>query len=400
MFDIEKNILAEKKRYLTFARQHEHKQLFIYGAGRMAKPLFLFLKKNGVKIKAFCVSDKYLNKKEECGLPIIQVDELNRYIGEKAVFLGVNSRLNQEIVEKLKAYKINDIMESTEYLRYFGEYQYDFYMNPMLEITTKIGCAVNCKYCPQDVLIKSYLQTGKESKYMSLDVFKQCIDKVPLNTLIGFAGFTEPFFNKDCLDMIMYVKERGYKINLFTTLRGVTQNIMEKITDIQFEEFVLHVPDNEGYSNIPITEEYLSFLDIVVNAKKPNGEVFIDYVCSQGTIPDIIRDHLGDNVRIFISLLDRAGNLKDGNLFGKRNLSGSLECEMSRVINHNVLLPDGRVVLCAQDYAMKHILGNLAEAEYQDVINGNEARKIIQCMHDKNDKSILCRNCSLAYRVD
>ena len=396
---IEENIQKEKVRYLKFCEENKEKKIYIYGAGRMAKPLYLFLKENKVEIEAFCVSDTSVNKKTEYGLPIIELKELE---GEKeiAFLLGVNPRLNKEISETLYTKGFTCMLCSTEYLRYFGTYQYEFFKNPMMEITTKIGCAVNCKYCPQGVLLKNYFKSGKEEKYMSFNTFKKCIDKMPINVLIEFAGFTEPFFNKECTEMILYAANRGHKVNLFTTLRGMNKQIFEKIKDVQFEEFVLHVPDNENNANIPITEEYLELLDLIVSAKKPNGEDYIDYACAQGTIPSIIKEHLGENIRIFISLLDRAGNMDDEILFRKRDVSGCLQCETSSTINHNVLLPDGRVTLCAQDYGLKHILGNLLEASYEEVVYGKEAKQVMKCMRDKNDKSILCRNCSLAYVVD
>ncbi len=125
----------------------------------------------------------------------------------------------------------------------------------------------------------------------------------------------------------------------------------------------------------------------------------VDYACSQGKVPENIKEHLGDNVRIFISLLDRAGNLDDQCLFKKRGISGKICCDISKTINHNVLLPDGRVVVCAQDYGMQHVLGNLREKTYEEIISGKEAKNIISCMDNLADTSILCRNCSLARQV-
>lgn len=400
MSKIEEKINKEKERYIKFIDANRGKNIYIYGAGRMAKPLYLFLKENGININGFCVSNKRINKKEEYGIPILQINEIKKSKEDEIFLFGVNSRLNKEIEKILKEHGFNNFLYSTEYLRYFGTYQYEFFENPMMEITTKMGCAVNCKYCPQDVLLKNYFKTGNEEKYMSFETFKTCIDKMPENVLIEFAGFTEPFFNKECLRMVLYASKKGHKLNMFTTLRGMTIEIFEQLKNIQFEEFVLHVPDNEKYANIPITDEYLELLDLIVEAKKPNGEDYIDYACAQGSIPEIIKDHLGDNVRIFISLLDRAGNIEDDRLFGKRNIQGKLQCETSLTINHNVLLPDGRVTLCAQDYGLKHILGNLLESTYEEVVYGEEAKQILDCMCNENDMSILCRNCSLAYVVN
>ena len=400
MNSIEIKLQDDQRRYLEFAKKHKGKKFFIFGAGRMAKPLFLFLDKNGIKLEAFCVSNKALNKSNEYNIPIIEIDEIYEDKDNVAFFLGVNPKLNLEIEQLLQEKGFINYILSTEAIRNYGEERYEFFKNPMMEITTKIGCEVNCKYCPQEVFLKKYFETRCEDKMMSFETFKTCIDKMPKNVLIEFAGFTEPFFNPECVDMILYAYGRGHKVSLFTTLRGVNKEILEKILDVQFEEFVLHVPDEEGYSVIPITEEYLKLIDKLVTVKKANGEEFVDYISSQGTIPEIVKEHLGNNVRIFTMLTDRAGNLSDEVLYSKKNLRGRIRCELSSTINHNILLPDGRVTICSQDFGLKHVLGNLLESTYDEVVNGNVARHILACMDDINDTSILCRDCCQAYVLD
>lgn len=401
MEKFEEKLLADKKRYIDYINQNRDKfdHIFVYGAGRMAKPFAQFLKENGILIDAFCVSDRSLNRKAELGIPILQIDDLkvNR---ERTVFLlGVNPRLNSEVSAILQKHGYSNVIHSTEYIRYYGKYQYDFYMNPMIEITTRTGCVINCKFCPQKSFLKNYFQTGNEDKIMRFETFKKCIDKTPDNTIVEFAGFTEPFLNPECIKMLEYAKEKGRKINLFTTLVGVKKEMLPMIRDIEYGEFVLHVPDVEEYAKIPITEEYLELLDFVVKAEKPSGMPLVDYACSQGEIPLLIKRYLGDDIRIFISLLDRAGNLEDEHLYRKRNIRGQICCDVSKTINHNVLLPDGRLVLCAQDYGMRHVLGNLLEESYEDIINGDVAKNVVSCMNHSDDTNVLCRNCSLARQI-
>lgn len=398
----EEKLSADKQRYLDFFHRNPERfdKVFVYGAGRMGKPLALFLQENGISVDAFCVSDRTLNRKEEHGIPIVQIDDLNVDGGRTVFLLGVNPRLNAEITDILRGYGYDNIVPSTEYIRYYGKYQYDFYRNPMLEITTKVGCAINCRFCPQDSFLKNYFRTGNEDRVMSFETFQTCIDKTPENILIEFAGFTEPFLNGECLKMLEYAKEKGRKMNLFTTLVGMKKEMLSAVTDIDYGEFVLHVPDVEEYAKIPVTEEYLELLDLVVKAKKPGGEPLVDYACSQGEVPALIRQHLGDDIRIFISLLDRAGNLEDECLYRKRDIRGRICCDVSRTINHNVLLPDGRVVICAQDYGLRHVLGNLLEVSYEDIVNGDTAKDIVSRMDCLDDTGILCRSCSLARRIE
>jgi radical SAM superfamily enzyme YgiQ (UPF0313 family) len=61
---------------------------------------------------------------------------------------------------------------------------------PTLEITTKLGCSLACRFCPQDRLVKSY-PTGAV-RLMSLDEFRVVADKLPPRVRIDFSGMAEP----------------------------------------------------------------------------------------------------------------------------------------------------------------------------------------------------------------
>lgn len=390
----QKSIENEKKRYIEFIDCNNERNIFIYGAGRQAIPLAEFLKREGIAISGFCVTKKDNNRDYELGYKVYGIDELE-YTNDSVCFIsGVKPLLNEEIRKILLNHGYTKFLESTEYIRYIGEYGFYFYTNPVLEITTRLGCSINCRFCPQSTFITKYQEKKNVVNELSLDNFKNCIDKVPSNTIIEFAGFTEPFLNNDCIKMVEYANEAKHKLNMFTTLVGVNDEIVERIASIYFEEFVLHVPDEEGYSNITLDDNYLKKLDYFLNKKKPNTNTpFVDYVCSQGRIPNIIYERLQNKTRVYISLHDRAGNLEEENLYKKRNITNRIKCELSHNLDHNVLLPDGRVVLCPSDYGMKHVLGNLIDNSYDEIINGTEMKIIKKRMSEEKDDTILCRNC-------
>lgn len=73
---------------------------------------------------------------------------------------------------------------------------------------------------------------------------------------------------------------------------------------------------------------------------------------------------------------------------------------MANDINHNVLLPDGRMVLCSNDWGMKHILGNLLDQSYQDIIQGKEAQYVRSVMKKKENGFIICKKCFQAIAVE
>lgn len=64
---------------------------------------------------------------------------------------------------------------------------------------------------------------------------------------------------------------------------------------------------------------------------------------------------------------DRAGNLENkDNKLASKHLSGKIACSRSRILNHNVLLPDGSLVLCCNDFGLDYVLGNLNTDTYDD----------------------------------
>jgi len=129
-----------------------------------------------------------------------------------------------------------------------------------IEITTRVGCKVNCEYCPQDKFIKEYSKISNVTQ-LSFDVFKKCIDKVPKNIYIVFSGFSEPWLNPECTKMILYANKNKYKIMIYTTGIGMTESDIDLIKKIPFKDFTVHLPENRGYTKIKIDQNYLQILN-------------------------------------------------------------------------------------------------------------------------------------------
>lgn len=276
---------------------------------------------------------------------------------------------------------------------------------PSIEITTVIGCRVNCKYCPQTALLKAYFRDNpnRESK-MTFETFKKCIDKMPDNTTIIFSGAAEPMLNDLVYDMILYAnaKKKG-AIRLLTTLEGMTLEGFERIQDVPFESVVLHAPDSENYAKIKMDENYFKLLDAVIKKNKRNGEPFVDYCNCQGTFhPDFLA-HVSKDIKGIDQktlLHDRAGNIKNDGVLYTKQLKGMMLCGGSfPVLNHFMLLPDGSVCLCCMDFGMKHVLGNLLEMSYKEICHSNELKEVERGMLWDDSKDILCRNCSYGRKV-
>ena len=105
-----------------------------------------------------------------------------------------------------------------------------YYQMAYIEITTVIGCRVDCDFCPQPLLMDKYsIKNNVENinyvnpVMMSFETFKICIDKIPKRLLIIFIGFAEPFLNPECIKMIIYAHNSGHLVRVFSTLANLRQ---------------------------------------------------------------------------------------------------------------------------------------------------------------------------------
>jgi FkbM family methyltransferase len=280
--------------------------------------------------------------------------------------------------------------------RFGGKDRWRNSIAPTMEFTTSIdtqnGCVVDCVFCPQRTLQKSY----KGERFMTLDNFKKAVDKLPQEVRVTFAGFTEPWLNKDCTDMVLYAHEKGHPISIFTTGIGMSIDDIERIKHIPFAGnpngcFTLHLPDQERKAKHPITKRYI---EVIEHFGKIQNEIHNFTTMCMGTVHEDVR-HVFSSAPVY-DMWSRAGNLV-GEMIMKPELlerksewriadhgNKPMTCGCLEKMYHNVMLPNGDVSLCCMDYGLKHILGNLYEQNYEDIVPENN-----QCFE-------LCRLCENA----
>jgi len=265
-----------------------------------------------------------------------------------------------------------------------------------MEITPVIGCRVQCSFCPQSLLMDRYQDENNLEKItfakpvmMSFSTFKTCIDKLPSDVLIRFSGFSEPWLNPECTRMLLYAFEKGHSIKVFSTLVGMTVKDVELFKHVPFTHFRIHLPDSQLYAKIAINKNYLQVLDKIISSDIPN------LICmTMGDLPPKIQQIVGvKNPRP--KMQDRAGNNETGERTTKKY--GPLLCGRAfkngvNTLDDNVLLPNGDVCLCCQDYGMDHVIGNLVSSDYSSLFQSKEFQNVLDKM-SKHDSDIMCRVC-------
>ena len=251
---------------------------------------------------------------------------------------------------------------------------------PTMEFTTSIdtknGCVVDCVFCPQRTLQKAY----KGERFLSLDNFKKAVNKIPQEIRVTFAGFTEPWLNPKTTDMLLYAHQEGHPISVFTTGIGMDIDDIERIKNIPYAGnpnggFVLHLPDQERKAKHPITERYI---EVIEKFGEVHSQIQNFTLMCMGTVHESIR-HVFTDAPSY-QMWSRAGNLLGESIMKPELLNlkddyksiyhgeQSMTCGCLEKLYHNVMLPNGDVSLCCMDYGLEHILGNLFEQTYEEII--------------------------------
>lgn len=248
-------------------------------------------------------------------------------------------------------------------------------------------CVNQCRYCPQDVLKANYIGT----KTLSLEKYKLMVDKLP-RSCISIAGFSEPFSNKDCIEMIDYVRNKHIVI-VYTSLIGMTLEMYQRLRRMpHVRGLTVHVPDKEGNTKVNITEEYKEVLKYIVQ-NPPGPWCKFDFSLHGSQVhPDILSIV---NIKPFFRIHDRAGTLQtdDCTVHKVHWQSGAIQCSNGfSAIESGIIMPNGNVHLCCMDFGLKYKLGNLLDQSWEEIMQ-SPIRKRMAEDRETGCHDDICRRC-------
>lgn len=261
-----------------------------------------------------------------------------------------------------------------------------------------------CRFCPQDRLAKSYPKG--DPRDLTLDGFRTVLDKLPRHVRIDFSGMAEPWLNPHATAMVIAAFEQGCSLALYTTLQGMHPDdatlligrFGRRITPET--PWVIHLPDGDGnMTGWKPTQTYRETLRRFLafhETQRPPGLGFMT-MSADGLIAAPLRDLLPAPLRPFQGV-SRAENLdrdafRPGALLDAVRRERALLCASTPFLDHNVLLPNGDVLLCCMDYGRRHVIGNLFRQSYEEIHAGPVMGAIrVQAM-TPSDGDLLCRRC-------
>ncbi|MGL3104752.1 SPASM domain-containing protein [Bradyrhizobium sp. BR 1432] len=257
----------------------------------------------------------------------------------------------------------------------------------VLEVTTTTGCVVGCSYCPQDKFaLRQRAVSG--AKHLRLDDFKKCLARVPTIVDISFAGYSEPWLNPACTDMVEHAYASGHGIRVSTTLVGMNGRDLRRLQALHFRVFLVHVFDDGSYMNSRLVRgEYVDLVRQLVEADISSmlfmvvGDVHPDLV-------EIIPE------KALVRSRPHSAEVHPDIVEAGHSIAGAVTCADERY-HRNLLLPNGDVTLCCMDFERRHVLGNLLRDEYKDLFEGPAFGEISARMAGK-EGFLLCRMCESA----
>ena len=377
--------------------QKDSQKIYLFGAGQTGQIVYNLCEQNKINVQGFCVTDTRTNKTVYNGLPVLDVRELAANDKSVLLVICVIERGEKKIERICRDLGFENVVSAPNDILLYDDWNQRRFNSPIVEVTSKIGCAVACKFCPQSALLQSYFKDDKKRKSkMTLADFKGYLSALPPDVILDFSGFVEPFLNEESLDMMEYASQTRHDITLFTTFMGLKIDAFDRLVKIPFKFVCVHTADADGFAKIPVTDEYLEIIGMAVEAKKPGGSPFIDTAnCQSQPHPEVLKISEG-KLKIYCEMQDRAGKLDSsaGNLTHATK-KGKIRCSRAAAMNHFVLLPDGSLALCCNDFGLKHIVGNLNNNSYEEIMHGAVMKGVWKAMGDES-VDVICRKCFFA----
>ena len=169
--------------------------------------------------------------------------------------------------------------------------------------------------------------------------------------------------------------------SISTTLYGSKQNkefFLQHI-DMFKEGITLHLPDGQGYMKGKFDASYGAYVQSVIDKLvAKNFKKFDIFLIGEDFHPSIkeavasYKSAYGSQNVIKAKFLNTRNAAIEVNTFGLKNTRAlrtegqTFQCTYKR-LNRGVLLPNGSVVICSQDYGLEGVLGSLKTMNLEEI---------------------------------
>lgn len=268
-------------------------------------------------------------------------------------------------------------------------------------------CNQSCYFCPVAV-------APRQDHFMPTELYERIVGELAAyrDTIeaVFMINYNEPTADKRFLDQVRALKAAGLPPAVLTNATGLTPDRVDALVamgGLRFLSINLSTLDRERYrkerggDHLGLVLRHLDYakdkpvaqqMDMVVLGTN-NEEHRRDY-------EEISRRFAGSRFEVkSFEVMDRAGYLQIGarpasphqRLCGCENVG-------SRPLQHLHITPQGKCVLCCEDYDEFHVVGDLNVESVAEVLRGPEMARMRRMIYglEEAPRNFICRNCVFA----
>ena len=278
----------------------------------------------------------------------------------------------------------------------------------IVSLETMTTCNQKCYFCPVSI-------APREDYAMPDALFHRIVNELtryPTIESVFLQSYNEPTLDRRFVDQCRTIIEAGLPVAVLSNGSGLTPaktDALMAMGGLRYLCINLSTLDRERYYN----ERGADHLNYVIRnleylQDKPLAEKMNVVVLGTGDAThtrdfESIRDRFAGS-RFTVEqhvVMDRAGWLDVGLKPADRaRRLGGCDNVGSRPIQHLHITPQGKCVLCCEDYDEKYVVGDLTRSSIADVLAGDELAKLRRWVYgiEEAPDDFMCRDCVFARR--
>lgn len=280
-------------------------------------------------------------------------------------------------------------------------------LHDYMVVETSSVCTLRCSVCPHGCDPENI----REGSIMTLADFEKIepnLDIIATNIFLHLHG--EPLLNKDLPEITRRLAAKGgHRFTLFSNATRINPEILDRLLGenpgLEWEiGFSAEIHSDELYAKTRVggtLDEFKTTLDMIDEIMSRHGvDYSVNAIISSGSLEDAKRNikqvfgrynrlkQIGFSNRFPWPHLPATGDLA-GNLIGKKK-------RCSQLYDTPVVMANGDVSLCTNDYRGEHVIGNLKNTSFRKLLNCRKAREFrLNLVNHHQERNTLCAECLL-----
>jgi hypothetical protein len=268
-------------------------------------------------------------------------------------------------------------------------------------------CNQACYFCPVSI-------APREDYFMPTDLYERILGELSAyrDTIeaVFMINYNEPTADKRFVDQVRAIRAAGLAPAVLTNGTGLTPRRVDDLLamgGLRFLSINISTLDRERYQR----DRGGDHLDLVLR----NLEYVKDKRLAEQMDIVVLGTGNEDHQRDFVEISDRfAGSLFDVKTFEVMDRSGYLQIGLkpalpnqrlcgcdnvgSRPLQHIHITPQGKCVLCCEDYDSKYVVGDLTQESVHEVLTGPAMAMMRRWVYglEEAPRDFICRSCTFA----